>query len=150
MEAFLDSAERITALLARTRTIAVLGIKPESESGQPAHYVPRYLAQTGFEIFPVPVYYPRIAQILGRPVHRSVGAIGRPVDLVAVFRRPIDLGQHLDDLLAARPRAVWLQRGIRHDTLAARLARAGIGVVQDRCLMVEHRRRVEPARVAME
>ena len=59
---------------------------------------------------------------------------------IYVFRRPADIPPHVEDLLAARPRAVWFQSGIRHDAAAERLARAGIKVVQDRCLMVEHRR----------
>lgn len=147
---FIDSAVGISDLLDRTRTIAVLGIKTAAQSWQPAFYVPRYLAQAGFEVIPVPVYFPDATSILGRPVFRSICAIGRPVDLVNVFRRPEDLGQHLEDLIAAKPRAVWLQSGIRHDTLAARLARAGIDVVQDRCIMIEHQRRQPIARVAME
>jgi predicted CoA-binding protein len=136
----LESPDDVAALIATVRTIAVLGAKPDSLPWQPAYYVPRYLAQAGFEIFPVPVLYPEVPEILGRPTVRSVSAIGRRVDLVDVFRRPEDLPPHLDDLIAARPRAVWLQSGIRHDTVAARLARAGIDVVQDRCLMTEHGR----------
>jgi predicted CoA-binding protein len=136
----LESPDDVAALIATVRTIAVLGAKPDSLPWQPAYYVPRYLAQAGFEIFPVPVLYPEVPEILGRPTFRSVSAIGRRVDLVDVFRRPEDLPPHLDDLIAARPRAVWLQSGIRHDTVAARLARAGIDVVQDRCLMTEHGR----------
>jgi len=150
MGALLETPEQITALLDDTRSIAVLGIKPASEPWQPAFFVPRYLAEAGFEVIPVPVYYPELTTMLGRRVYRSLGVLGRRVDLVDVFRRPEDLVAHLDDLLAARPRAVWLQSGIRHDTFAARLVRAGIDVVQDRCLMVEHRRRTAPARVAME
>ena len=146
----IDDAEGIGALLDSTRTIAVLGIKPATQPWQPAYYVPRYLAQSGFEVIPVPVYFPDVTEILDRPVFRSVRAIGRPVDLVDVFRRAEHLAQHLDDLIAARPRAVWLQSGIRHDTLAARLLREGIDVVQDRCLMVEHRRRMPIEKVAME
>ena len=146
----IDDAAGIAALLERARTIAVLGIKPASQPWQPAYYVPRYLAQVGFEVIPVPVYFPEVTEILDRPVFRSIRAIGRPVDLVDVFRRPEHLAQHLDDLIGARPRAVWLQSGIRHDTLAARLLREGIDVVQDRCLMVEHRRSLPVPKVAME
>jgi len=146
----IDDDAGIGALLERSRIIAVLGIKPASQPWQPAYYVPRYLSQSGFEVIPVPVYFPDVAEILDRPVFRSVRAIGRPLDIVDVFRRAEHLAQHLDDLIAARPRAVWLQSGIRHDTLAARLVREGIDVVQDRCLMVEHRRRLPIARVAME
>lgn len=146
----IDDAAGIGALLDRTRTIAVLGIKPATQPWQPAYYVPRYLVQSGFEIIPVPVYFPEVTEILDRPVFRSIRAIGRPVDLVDVFRRAEHLARHLDDLIGARPRAVWLQSGIRHDTLAARLVREGIDVVQDRCLMVEHRRHLPIPRVAME
>ena len=130
----------IGALIALTRRIAVLGIKTEAQTTQPAFYVPRYLAEAGFEVIPVPVYYPDVREILGQPVLRRLQDIEGPIDLVNVFRRPQDLASHLDDLLASRPFAVWLQQGIRHDALAGRLVEAGIRVVQDRCLMVEHRR----------
>jgi hypothetical protein len=73
-------------------------------------------------------------------VYRTLAAIPGPVDLVDVFRRPKDIPQHVDDIIAKRPRAVWFQLGIRNDEAAERLAREGIDVVQDRCLMVEARR----------
>jgi predicted CoA-binding protein len=132
--------ESIDALLARTHRIAVLGIKTEVQADQPAFYVPEYLAEAGLEVVPVPVYYPDARSILGKPVYRRLVDVPGEIDLVDVFRRPKDLGQHLDDILAKRPRAVWLQLGIRDDAFAAKLAAAGIDVVQDRCLMVEHRR----------
>lgn len=129
----------IRALLARTRTIAVLGIKTP-ETGQPAYYVPRAMQQAGYEIIPVPVYYPEVTELLGRPVYRRLVDVPEPIDMLNVFRRPGDIPQHVDDILAARPRSVWLQLGIRNDRVAEQLARAGIDVVQDRCLMVEERR----------
>ena len=79
-------------------------------------------------------------EILGQPVHRRLADIPGPIDVVDVFRRPRDVAPHLPDLLAKRPRAVWLQSGIRNDQAAEALAREGILVVQDRCLMVEWRR----------
>lgn len=136
----LEDDRRIAELLRSVRRVAVLGIKTEAQSGQPAFYVPKYLADAGLEVIPVPVYYPEATTILGKPVFRKVADVPGPIDLVDVFRRPADLMAHLDDLLAARPRAVWLQSGISHDEFARRLAEAGILVVQDRCLMVEHRR----------
>lgn len=138
----LEDDDALRALLAGTRTIAVLGIKTEAQAGQPAFDVPNYLAVAGFDVIPVPVYYPEVTRVLGRPVLRSLAAIKGPIDLVDVFRRARDLPGHLDDILATRPRAVWLQSGIRDDAFAEKLARAGIRVVQDRCLMVEHRRLV--------
>jgi uncharacterized protein len=120
--------------------IAVLGIKTEAQRDQPAFYVPEYMARAGYDIVPVPVYYPEATEILGRPVFRTVSAVPAPVQMVNVFRRPRDIPPHVQDILAARPRVVWLQLGIRHDEAAETWAKAGIQVVQDRCLLVEHRR----------
>lgn len=127
-------------LLPGLRRIAVLGIKPESRADRPAHIVPAYLHRAGYEVLPVPVYYPGVSEILGRRVYRTVAEIPGRVDVVNVFRKPADLMPHLDDLVAARPRLVWMQTGIHNDDFAARLLAAGIDVVQDECLMVEHRR----------
>jgi uncharacterized protein len=126
-------------LLMQARRIAVLGIKPEQASGQPAHYVAAYLQRAGFEVVPVPVYYPEATEILGEPVYRSVAAIPEPVDMVVVFRRPEDIPPHVEDLIEAAPATVWFQQGIVHEEAAEQLARAGIQVVQDRCTMIEHR-----------
>jgi predicted CoA-binding protein len=136
----LESSDQIRDLLGRTRRIAVLGIKTEAQSFQPAYYVPEYVHSAGNEIVPVPVYYPDVTAILGQPVFRRVADIPGDIVLVNVFRRSQDVPPHVDDILAKRPKAVWMQSGIRHDEVAARLARAGIDVVQDRCLMVEVRR----------
>ena len=130
----------IAQLLQATRRIAVLGMKTEAQGYQPAFYVPQYMATAGFEVVPVPVYYPAVTHILGRKVYRKLSDVPGELDLVNVFRRPEDIPPHVEDILAARPRAVWFQSGIRHDAAAEQLARAGIKVVQDRCLMVEHRR----------
>ena len=138
--ALIEHHREVDRLLAETRRIAVLGIKPESRASQPAHMVPAYLHRNGFDIVPVPVYYPDVSDILGKPVYRTVGEVPGRIDLVDVFRKPEHLMPHLDDLIAARPRAVWLQTGIRHDGFADALRDAGIDVVQDQCLMVEHRR----------
>ena len=134
----IDDDAGIRRLLERTRRIAVLGIKTANDTGQPAYYVPLYAQKAGYEIVPVPVYYPEVIEILGEPVVRTVAAAA-PVDMVNVFRRPKDIPAHVDDILQARPASVWFQLGIRHDESAERLARAGIDVVQDRCLMVEMR-----------
>jgi uncharacterized protein len=133
-------ADDIARIVRECKRIAVLGIKTEAQRDQPAFYVPEYMARAGYDIVPVPVYYPDATEILGRPVYRRVAEVAPPVDLVNVFRRSHDVPPHVDDILAARPRVVWLQLGIRNDGAAERLARAGIEVVQDRCLLVEHRR----------
>jgi predicted CoA-binding protein len=136
----LESGDQIRDLLSRVRRIAVIGIKTEAQSFQPAYYVPEFVQSAGYEIIPVPVYYPDVTTILGQPVYRRLADIPGNVDLVNLFRRSQDVPPHVDDILAKAPKAVWMQSGIRHDEVAERLARAGIDVVQDRCLMVEVRR----------
>jgi uncharacterized protein len=130
----------IVELLRATKRIAVLGIKTEAQAGQPAYYVPEYLARAGLDVVPVPVYYPDATEILGKQVYRKVADVPGGVDMVNVFRRPQDVPGHVDDILAASPKSVWMQSGIWSDEAAERLAQAGIKVVQNRCLMVEHRR----------
>jgi hypothetical protein len=136
----IERADAIDALLVRVKRVAVLGIKTEVQAAQPAFYVAKYLHDAGLEVVPMPVYYPDVTQILGLPVYRRLVDVPGDIDLVDVFRRPQDLAAHVDDILARHPRAVWFQLGIRNDEVARRLAAAGIDVVQDRCLMVEHRR----------
>lgn len=133
----IESSEEIRALLRQSHRIAVLGIKPESRADQPAHFVAVYAQEAGYEIVPVPVYYPDVTEILGKPVYRRLIDVPGDIDIVNVFRRPEHVPPHVDDMIAKRPRAVWLQLGIRNDEAAERLARAGIDVVQDRCLKVE-------------
>ena len=137
----IDDDAGIARVLDNTKRIAVLGIK--AESSQPANYVPAYAQRVGLVVVPVPVYYPELDEILGERVYRKVADVPGAVDLVNVFRRPKDIPAHLDDIIAKRPKAVWFQLGIRNDEAAERLAKEGIDVVQDRCLMVElqHHRR---------
>ena len=132
----IDTPNEIGTLLGSIRRIAVLGIKTP-ETGAPAYYVPAYAQRAGYEIVPVPVYYPDVTTILGEPVYRRLVDVPGQIDMVNVFRRSHDIPPHVDDILAARPRAVWFQLGIRNDAVAEQLARAGIDVVQDRCLLVE-------------
>jgi predicted CoA-binding protein len=136
----ITDSDGIVDLIRKTKSIAVLGIKPESHGDQAAHYVPAHMLEAGYEIIPVPVYYPEVTEIFGKPVVRKLTDIRKPVDMVNVFRRPGDIDQHVDDLIALKPKSVWYQLGIRNDAAARRLAEAGIKVVQDRCLMVEERR----------
>lgn len=136
----LQTEAQIATLLTTLRRVAVLGIRSEDHAQRPAYYVAEALQRMGLEIVPVPVYDLHVKTILGQPVYRRLAEVPGPLDLVDVFRRPADLPPHLDDLLAKRPAAVWLQTGIRHDAIAERLAREGIAVVQDECLMVQYRR----------
>lgn len=135
----LTADNEIAELLRGIRSIAVLGIKPETHYTRPAFYVPKYMQDAGCEIVPVPVYYPEVTEILGRRVYRNMNDIPGEIDMVNVFRRAEDIPKHTDEILSKKPKSVWFQLGIRNDGIAEKLAQAGIKVVQDLCLMVEHR-----------
>ena len=128
----------VRALLEGAKTIAVLGA--HSDEARPAHYVPEYLHAQGYRVLPVnPLLEGE--RLFGEPVRARLDALAEPVDIVDVFRRPEALPAHLDEILAMnpRPRAVWLQQGIRNDAFAQALIREGIDVVQDRCTLADHR-----------
>ena len=125
----------IREILRSARRIAVVGLSPKPE--RPSHGVASYLKRAGYTIIPV---RPTGTIILGEPVRpdlRAAAAAG-PIDIVNVFRRSEFVPALLDDLLAVRPRLVWMQMGIRHEPTAARLEAEGIAVVMDRCLAVDH------------
>jgi predicted CoA-binding protein len=128
----LDANEPIRALILETKRIAVLGIKTDAQANQPSVYVPMYMQKAGFEIIPVPVYYPDATVILGKTVYRRLSDIPGEIDMVDVFRRSHDINGHIEDILAKKPKSVWFQSGIRNDAAAQIFAKAGIKVVQDR------------------
>ena len=134
----IETPTQIRDLLERSHRIAVLGMKPDPD--QPAYYVPEYAERAGYEIIPVPVYYKELTEMMGKKVYRKLVDVPGDIDIVNVFRRPNDIPPHVDDIIAKNPKAVWFQLGIRNDAAAERLARAGIDVVQDHCLLVELRR----------
>lgn len=129
--------DQLRELLVSVRTVAVVGIKAGDRDD--AYRIPRYMQAHGYRIIPVS---PKLERVLGQPALPSVAEIREPVDLVNLFRDSRHIPGHVDEILALStlPRAVWMQLGIRHDAAARRLAEAGVAVVQDRCLMVEHER----------
>ncbi|MEX2536487.1 MAG: CoA-binding protein [Trueperaceae bacterium] len=128
----------ILELLRESRTVAVLGAS--NRTGRPAYYVPDYLARGGYQVFPVNPRHLGERQ-WDKPFVSTLVELDESIDIVDVFRRAEDIPAHLDDILAMRPlpRAVWFQLGIRNNDAAARLQAAGIEVVQDRCILIEHR-----------
>jgi len=143
-ESLIQDDAGLVRVFREARTIAVLGAK--GERGEPAFYVPSYLKARGYRIFPVNP--PRTGeQIFGEKVVATLADLPDPVDVVEVFRRPEFLPGHATEILRLpwKPAVVWFQLGIRHDDAAAELARAGIRVVQDRCMMPEHRRLIGTA-----
>jgi predicted CoA-binding protein len=135
------SLEDVREVLETARTVAVLGFNPDES--RPAYWVPAYMHEHGYRIVPVnPMMASRGESGLGEPARESLAAVGEPVDVVDVFRRAEVLGTHLEDILAMepRPKLVWLQLGIRNDEFTRALLDAGIEVVQDRCMLADHKR----------
>ena len=122
---------QLEATLQTARRIAVLGIKPESRRHRSAHHIPAYLADVGYTILPVPVYYPETTEILGQPVFRTLSQLPAPVDILSVFRKPDDFPAHLPDVLTLNPGVVWFQSGLLPIADAQTLADAGIPVAHD-------------------
>jgi predicted CoA-binding protein len=133
----LASDPELRDLLQRVRTIAVVGIK--AGSADDAYRVPRYLQAHGYRILPVS---PKLDHVLGERCVPTLLDLAETPDLVNLFRAPDHVPAHAGEVLALprAPRGVWLQLGIRHAQAAARLEAAGVAVVEDRCIMVEHRR----------
>lgn len=132
----LDDHYSVARVVNSVSRVAVVGIKPQHVGG-PAYFVPEIMQKSGFTIIPVPVYYPDVTEILGEPVHRSLATIDPPADMIQLFRRSSDVPHHVDEILAAKPKVVWMQLGIHNEAAAERFAKAGITVVQNRCFKIE-------------
>ena len=133
----LESDEGLRELLSGAKTVAVIGIKvSETED---AYRVPLYLQQSGYHIIPV---NPKLDEALGETCFRTITETSEAIDIVNLFRASDHVPAHVDEILALvpAPKAVWMQLGIHHGESALRLREAGIEVIQDRCIMVEHRR----------
>ena len=127
---------QLAELIRSARRIAVVGLSRKPE--RPSHSVAAYLQRAGYTIIPV---NPAGGVTLGEPVYpdlRSAAAAAGPIDIVNIFRRSEHIPALLDPLLEVRPRLVWMQMGIWHAEVARKLEAAGIAVVMDRCLAVDH------------
>jgi hypothetical protein len=131
-------SDEVGEALEQAETIAVIGMKRAGRG--PANSVPRYMERHGYRIFPV---NPKHDEIDGKTSYATVQDVPAEVDLVNVFRRSSNVPDHVEEILAMEPKpeTVWLQLGIRHDESARRLEEAGIRVIQDKCIKVEHARR---------
>jgi predicted CoA-binding protein len=128
-----DAAERI---LKSARTIAVVGLSPDPR--RPSHGVARYLQRAGYRIIPV---NPNVDEVLGERAYLSLRQIPQEVDVVEVFRRSEFVGSIVDDAIAIKARAVWLQDGDIDEDAAARARASGLDVVMDDCMMRRHAQR---------
>ena len=118
------------------RTIAVVGLS--EDPARPSHYVSEYMQQQGYKIYPV---NPSIDAVLGEKCYASLTALPVKPDVVNVFRVPSQIPAIVDEMITLGLGSLWVQQGIVNLEAAERAERAGIRVVMDRCIMVEHRRR---------
>jgi len=128
-----DVAEKI---LASAKTIAVVGLSPDPR--RPSHGVARYLQRAGYRIIPV---NPNVDEVLGERAYPSLRQIPQPVDVVDVFRRSEFVAPIVDDAIAIKARAVWLQDGVVDEDAATRARASGLDVVMDDCMMRRHAQR---------
>ncbi|HYJ34082.1 MAG TPA: CoA-binding protein [Candidatus Binatia bacterium] len=133
----ITSENELAAIVRGAKRVAVIGMVDEQRSDRPAYTIPEMCRQTGMEVVPV---NPRIESSQGLRAYPDLASVPGTFDLVNVFRRSEDVPPHADEVLALpperRPKVFWMQSGIRNDEAAAKLAAAGIQVVQDRCLGV--------------
>ena len=130
----------VLRVLEDSKVVAVIGF--HRDPGKPAHYVPEYLDRQGYTVIPVnPALAGRGESFFGRAAASTLAELTESVDVVEVFRRSDKVHEHLADILAMQPlpKVVWMQQGIRDDEVAAQLTAAGIDVVQDRCMLADHR-----------
>jgi predicted CoA-binding protein len=134
------SDSQLSEILEQNHTIAVVGIK--DREGEDAYRIPKYMQEHGYTIVPI---NPKLDRVLGEEARASLRELSDTnleIDLVNLFRATDHLSAHVDEILemSPRPKTVWMQLGIHHGASATRLRAAGIKVVQDRCIMVDHRR----------
>lgn len=130
-----DDIPSLRRILGRTRTIAVVGLS--ADWFRPSHFAAKYMQEHGYRIIPV---NPRYAQILGERCHPDLASIGEPVDLVDVFRKPADAPAIAAQAAAIGARTLWLQIGVINAEAVAIAQNAGMEVVMDRCVKIEHAR----------
>ena len=130
----LTTDDELRTLLTESRTIAVVGLSEKTD--RDSNLIARYLQDHSYTIIPV---NPSVDRILGQKCYPTVAAIGHPVDIVDVFRRPDALPEIVEDVIRSGSKALWLQLNVIHEAAARRATEAGLAVVMDRCIAVEHR-----------
>lgn len=125
----------IKSLLTSAKTIAVVGLS--DNPSRPSHGVAEYLQRQGYRVIPV---NPVVAQVLGEKSHARLASIGEPIDIVDIFRRPEAVPEIVDEAIAAKAKAIWMQEGVVHNAAAEKARAAGLVVVMNKCILKEHAR----------
>jgi uncharacterized protein len=132
----MNESERITELLKKSKNIAVVGLS--SSPMRPSYGVSAYLQSHGYKIIPV---NPEIKGALGEKAYASLSEVPEKIDIVDIFRRSEFVPSLVDEAIRLKPAAIWMQEGVQHEAAAEKARKVGILVVQDRCLLKEHRAR---------
>ncbi len=132
----MNEKEQITELLKNAKNIAVVGLS--SSPIRPSYGVAAYMQTQGYKIIPV---NPEIKGALGEKAYASLSDLSEKIDIVNVFRRPEFVPAVVDEAIRLKPAAIWMQEGVSHEAAAEKARKAGIFVVQDRCILKEHRAR---------
>ena len=130
----MDQDTSINKILAEAKTIAVVGFSSAPQKA--GYYVPAYLQKQGYRIIPV---NPNLSEGLGEPAYPTLAGVPEPIDLVLVFQRSENVPPFVEQAIACGAKAVWMQLGIANEAAAGRARAAGLDVVQDACMLVEHR-----------
>lgn len=133
--AFNAGSEEIAAILRAAKTIAVIGFSPKPD--RPSHNIFFYLKDQGYAVYPV---NPGLSEFEGEKVYKSLSDVPVPVDIVDIFRQPEAVGEIVEEAIAKKAKVIWMQSGIVNNEAAARAQKAGLGVVMNKCIQVEHRR----------
>lgn len=131
----MDQLQTIEHLLTTTQTIAVVGLS--SSQRRAGYYVPAYLQEQGYRIIPV---NPNLKESLGEKAYPDLKSVPEPIDLVLIFQRSYKVPPFVDQAIEIGAKAVWMQLGIYNESAAAKARDAGLDVVMDACMLVEHRR----------
>ncbi|CUS06136.1 conserved protein of unknown function [Candidatus Promineifilum breve] len=128
-----EEQQTIERILRTARTIATVGLS--NDATKPAHTVPAYLQSQGYRVIPV---NPTISEVLGQKAYASLAEVPEPIDVVQIFRRSEQVGPIVDEAIAAGAKAIWMQMGISDEAAAARARAAGLDVVMNQCMRVQH------------
>ena len=131
----MKQSQTMQKIMREAQTIAVVGLS--SQRSRAGYYVPAYLQEQGYRIIPV---NPHLRESLGEKAYPELASVPDPIDLVLIFQRSEKVPPFVEQAIAVGAKAVWLQLGIAHAGAAAQAEAAGLDVVQDACMLVEHRR----------
>ena len=133
--AFATSAADRLRILERYRHVAMVGLS--SNPFRPSHFAAVYLISAGYDVFPV---NPRETEVLGRKSYPTLSAVPGPIEVVDIFREPAAVPQIVEEAIAIGAKVIWMQLGVIHEEAAERARSAGLEVVMDRCMKIEHAR----------